>query len=486
MEGAIIPVFAGGIFWKAGGAGFGPFGERLVCAWSAKGIGANRTKKQSELPEKKLMAHVRLPLFRRVDTILSKALSECAMNKIELLSVSEARTHILASVLTDRPIEDIALELAAGRTLARALAAKRTQPPKAVSAMDGYAVRACDVAELPVKLKQIGESTAGHGFSGSVGPKEAVRIFTGAPVPEGSDTILVQEHARVEAGFVEPLETVTGGRHIREKGVDFSEGEVLLAAGTRLGAAHLALAAAMNHATVPITKRPRVAIFSAGDELVRPGEAIGEDQIVATNFYAIAALIESAGGEPVDLGIFRDELAAVEKGISSARASGADLLVTLGGASVGDYDLVRPALVRLGMELNFWQVAMRPGKPVIFGRIGPMIILGLPGNPVAAFVAGMVFLVPLVRALCGDPDAGRDESEPAILGKALRGNDGRQDYLRATLQPSKTGLPLATPFEIQDSSVLKILAQSQCLVIREPHAKPAAAGDLCHIIRLGS
>jgi molybdopterin molybdotransferase len=407
------------------------------------------------------------------------------MNKNGLLPVAEARARILASVPKDRPSEELALERAAGRTLARALAAKRTQPPKAVSAMDGYAVRACDVAALPVKLKQIGESTAGHGFSGSVGPKETVRIFTGAPVPEGCNTILIQEHARAEADFVEALESVPTGRHIREKGTDFTEGEVLLAPGTRLGAAPLALAAAMNHATVTVTRRPRVAVFSSGDELVRPGEAIGEDQIVATNSYAIAALVESAGGEPFDLGIARDEMAVIEKGISAARASSANLLVTLGGASVGDYDLVKPALARQGMELNFWKVAMRPGKPVIFGRLGPMIILGLPGNPVAAFVAGMVFLVPLVRALCGDPDADRDESEPAILGKALRSNDSRQDYLRATLQPGKTGLPIATPFEVQDSSLLKILAHSQCLVVREPHAKPAAAGELCRIIRLG-
>jgi molybdopterin molybdotransferase len=219
--------------------------------------------------------------------------------------------------------------------------------------------------------------------------------------------------------------------------------------------------------------------------LVRPGEAIGEDQIVATNSYAIAALVEGAGGEPLDLGIAKDELAAIEKGIGAAQAAGADLLVTLGGASVGDYDLVRAALARQGMELNFWKVAMRPGKPVVFGRLRPMIILGLPGNPVAAFVAGIVFLVPLVRAFCGDSDAGRDESESAILGKALRANDSRQDYLRATLQPSDKGLPVATPFERQDSSLLKILAQSQCLIIREPHAKPAAAGVLCRIIRPG-
>ncbi len=330
------------------------------------------------------------------------------------------------------------------------LAAKRTQPPKAVSAMDGYAVHACDLAELPVKLKQIGESTAGHGFPGSLGSKETVRIFTGAPVPEGCDTILIQENARAEAGFVEPLQSVASGRHIRAKGIDFAEGEVLLAAGTRLGASNIALAAAMNFAEVAVTRRPRVGILATGDELVHPGAAIGPDQIIASNSYAIAALVEAGGGEPLDLGIARDELGALDEGIAAARALGADVLVTLGGASVGDYDLVKPALAGQGMELNFWKIAMRPGKPVIHGHLGPMIILGLPGNPVAAFVAGLVFLVPLLRALCGDPNADRDESDPAILGKALRGNDSRQDYLRATLRPSERGLPVATPFEIQE------------------------------------
>jgi molybdopterin molybdotransferase len=240
----------------------------------------------------------------------------------------------------------------------------------------------------------------------------------------------------------------------------------------------------MNYAEVAVIRRPRVGILATGNELVRPGETVGADQIVASNSFAIAALVEAAGGEPLDLGIARDELGALEEGVSAARAS--DVLVTLGGASVGDYDLVKPALKGQGMELSFWRIAMRPGKPVIHGRLGPMIILGLPGNPVAAFVAGIVFLVPLVRALCGDPDAGREQSEPAILGKALLGNDSRQDFLRAALSPSETGLPVATPFEIQDSSLLRILAQSQCLVVREPHARPAAAGDLCRIIRLDS
>jgi molybdopterin molybdotransferase len=407
------------------------------------------------------------------------------MNSDGLLSVAQARARILASVSKDRPIEAVALERALGRTLSRDLAAKLTQPPKAVSAMDGYAVRARDLIALPIKLKQIGESTAGHGFLGSLGPRETVRIFTGAPVPDGCDTILIQENARVEAGFVEPLQSVASGRHIRAKGIDFAVGEVLLAAGTRLGASNIALAAAMNFAEVAVTRRPRVGILATGDELVRPGETIGADQIVASNSFAIAALVEAAGGEALDLGIAKDDFSTIEKHISTARASAADVLVTLGGASVGDHDLVKPALAGQGMELNFWKIAMRPGKPVIHGLLGPMIILGLPGNPVAAFVAGIVFLVPLLRALCGDPDAGRDAAEPAILGRALRGNDSRQDYLRATLRLSETGLPVAAPFEIQDSSLLRILAQSQCLVVREPHAQPAAAGDLCRIIRLG-
>ncbi|MGQ0446002.1 MAG: molybdopterin molybdotransferase MoeA [Beijerinckiaceae bacterium] len=402
-----------------------------------------------------------------------------------LLSVAQARARILAKVSNNRPAEAVALERALGRTLSRDLAAKRTQPPTAVSAMDGYAARAEDLAQLPVKLKQIGESTAGHGFPGSLGPKETVRIFTGAPVPDGCDTILIQENARADGRFVEPLETVPGGRHIRAKGIDFAEGEVLLAAGTRFSASNIALAAAMNFSEVVVTRKPRVGILATGDELVQPGAAIGADQIIASNSFAIAALVEAAGGEAQDLGIARDDLAALEQAIGAARASCADVLVTLGGASVGDHDLVKPALARQGMELSFWKVAMRPGKPMIHGRLGPLIFLGLPGNPVAAFVAGMVFLVPLVRALCGDPDAGRDESEPAILGKALRANDIRKDYLRAELCPSDSGLPVATPFEIQDSSLLRILAQSQCLIVREPHAPPAAAGDPCRIIRLG-
>lgn len=401
-----------------------------------------------------------------------------------LLSVAEARALMLADVSKNLSLEVVPLERALGRTLAKDLAAGRTQPPKAVSAMDGYAVRTEDLAQLPVKLKQIGESAAGHGFPGSIGPGQTVRIFTGAPVPDGCDAILIQENARAGKGFVEALQGVAKGKHIRAKGFDFTEGEILLSAGTRLRAASLGLAAAMNYDEVPVTRRPRVVILATGDELVRPGNAIGPDQIVASNSFAIAALVENAGGEPFDLGIAKDDLPTLEAGIKAARAVNADLLVTLGGASVGDRDLIKPALVRQGMELSFSKIAMRPGKPVIHGRLGPMAILGLPGNPVSAVVAGALFLRPLVRALCGDPNASDEQFEAAILGKALRANDSRQDFLRATLRQSETGLPVATPFEIQDSSHLRVLAEAQCLVVRDPHAQEAAAGDVCRVLRL--
>jgi molybdopterin molybdotransferase len=401
-----------------------------------------------------------------------------------LLSVADARARILADVSQDFSTEFVPLEQALGRTLARNLLAARTQPPKALSAMDGYAVRAADLARLPVELKQIGESAAGHAYHGSVGPGETVRISTGAPLPDGSDTILIQENARVSGDIIEPLQGVTEGEFVRPRGFDFSEGDALLSAGTRLRATSIALAAAMNYKDLPVTQRPRVVILATGDELVRPGEAIGSDQIVASNSFGIAALVERAGGEPFDLGIAKDDLSTLEASIHAARAAEADLLVTLGGASVGHRDLVKPALARHGVELSFSQIAMRPGKPMIHGRLGKMAILGLPGNPVSAIVAGVLFLVPLVRALCGDPHAGKERYEAAVLGAAVSSNDGRQDFLRATLRLSETGLPVATPFQLQDSSHLRVLAEAQCLVIRDPHAGPAAAGDVCRIIRL--
>jgi molybdopterin molybdotransferase len=402
------------------------------------------------------------------------------------LSVADARGRILAAANPIVDIEHVALHQVRGRTLAGGLKAGRTQPPLAVSAMDGYAVRAIDVALLPTQLNLIGESAAGHNFDGTLKPGDCVRIFTGAPVPDGADAILIQENAKAEGTTIEPLQSVGAGRYVRPAGLDFTEGELLLPAGTRLGPSEIALAAAMNHAKVPVVRRPRVAILATGDELVKPGEPIGPNQIVASNGFAVGAIVDMAGGETIDLGIAGDDFAALEAGIRAARDAQADILVTLGGASVGDHDLVKTALTKEGMELGFWRVAMRPGRPLIHGRLGAMSILGLPGNPASSIVCGLLFLTPLIRKMSGDQQPAADNLESAVLGAALRANDARQDYLRGSLKPSETGLSIATPFEAQDSSLLRVFAQSQCLIVREPFAPAVQAGDLCKVIRLTS
>ena len=400
-----------------------------------------------------------------------------------LLPVAEALLRVLASAPDPLAPETVPLAQARGRTLAHDLAALRTQPPFNASAMDGYALRAADLATVPAQLKLIGASAAGHGFAGAVGPGEAVRIFTGAPVPEGADTVIIQENTSADDASVTVLQTEPLGRNIRVAGLDFAQGDLLLARGTLLGPCELALAAAMNHATLPVTRRPRIALLATGDELVKPGDALGPDQIVTSNTFAVGAYAEAAGAEVIDLGIAGDTFEAIESGIRAARDAGADVLVTLGGASVGDHDLVQTALAHEGMELGFWRIAMRPGKPLMHGRIGDMRILGLPGNPVSAIVCGVLFLLPLIRALAGDPNAGADQTEAAVLGCDLPANDSREDYLRATLQTG-TGLPVATPFGRQDSSMLRVLASSHCLVVRQPHAPAAKASEPCRIIRL--
>lgn len=403
-----------------------------------------------------------------------------------LLSVETARAAILAKVPRERPVEWVGLSHALGRTLAADLSALLTQPPIAVSAMDGYALRAADLGSLPrPRLAVIGESAAGSGFGGRLAPGQCVRIFTGAPVPEGADAVLMQEDARIEGdGALVALKDVAPGSFVRAAGLDFSHGDRLLVGGTRLGPLEIALAAAMNHAVLPVVRRPRVAILTTGDELVPPGEVPGPGRIVASNAYAIAALVEAAGGEARDLGIARDRLDSLEAGIDAALTTDTDILVTLGGASVGDRDLVKPALERKGMEIDFWRVAMRPGRPLIHGTLGSMTVIGLPGNPVAAAVTGIVFLCPLLRALSGDPAAHVLPTEPARLGAALPENDSRADYLRAKLWRDPTGVPVATPVAEQDSSLLRVLATADCLVIRPAFAPAAGSGDPCLILRL--
>ncbi|MDX7950883.1 molybdopterin molybdotransferase MoeA [Lichenihabitans sp. Uapishka_5] len=402
-----------------------------------------------------------------------------------MVSVREALERILATAPQALAAENVPLAEGFGRTLAHDVVARRTQPPFDVSAMDGFALRAADAAQPGTRLPIAGRSAAGAGYHGNLPAGTAVRIFTGAPVPPDADAILIQENARYDDAGLTVVEPPAAGRHIRRAGLDFREGEVGLPAGTRLNPAELALAAAMNHPVLPVVRRPLVAILATGDELVQPGAVPGPDQIVASNSFAIMAHVAAAGGRWLDLGLVPDRIDAIVVAIRRAEEAGADVLVTLGGASVGDHDLVQPALVAAGMELAFWKIAMRPGKPMMHGCIGAMRVLGLPGNPVSSIVNGVLFLRPLIRALCGDPRAGADPCEPAILAADLPPNDVRQDYMRGTLVPaSDGGLPRVTAGRTQDSSMLRVLAGSGCLVVRPPHATAARAGDACQIIRL--
>ena len=399
-----------------------------------------------------------------------------------LLPVADAVARVTQDV-APTPTETVPLSQALNRVLAEPLAARRTQPPFDVSAMDGYAVRAADVATLPAWLTQIGAAPAGHAFGGTVGPSQTVRIFTGAPVPDGADAILLQEDAVVEAdGRIRATEAVRPQQHIRAKGLDFREGEVLLPTGMRLGMRQLSLAAALNHGEVPVRARPRVAILATGDELVPPGSALGPNQITASNSFGIAALVEIMGGTAVDLGIIPDDRTQLATAIDRASASGVDVLVTLGGASVGEHDFVREVLMDRGMDLDFWKIAMRPGKPLMFGRLGPMRVLGLPGNPVSSLVCGLLFLKPLIQSLLGLPIV--DETEFAELGAAVRANDKRQDYIRASLVDMPDGRHIATPLPRQDSSMLSTFAQALCLIVHPPFAEAEAIGAPCRILRL--
>ena len=399
-----------------------------------------------------------------------------------LLPVPEARARILAGLET-LPAETVALADALGRTLAAPVAALRTQPPWDCSAMDGYAVRAADATGDGARLKVVGEAAAGRSYAGEIGPGEAARIFTGAPVPRGADGILLQEDADRDGDHLTAREAVVAGRHIRRAGLDFSEGEILLQAGHRLGARDLSLAAALGHPDVVVTRKPRVAILATGDELVQPGAPVGPDQIVASNSFGIAAIVAAEGGVPIDLGIAPDDHGAIRAAIDRAFAERADILVTLGGASVGDHDLVQPALAEAGVEIDFWRIAMRPGKPMMAGRRGATLALGLPGNPVSSIVCSTLFLVPALRRLAGRADV---EPRPltARLGRDMPENDRREDYLRAALAFGPDGAPVATAFPRQDSSMLRPLAEAECLLIRPAHAPAASAGDPCEILLL--
>jgi molybdopterin molybdotransferase len=400
---------------------------------------------------------------------------------MSLMSVAEALQRVLADA-APLPAERVPLNDALGRVLTEDVAALRTQPPASVSAMDGYAVRGQDIASVPATLKVIGEVAAGHPFDGAVGPGEAARIFTGGLMPDGADTVVVQEVTRRDGDAVTIEKPTARGRNVRRKGLDFSEGQVLLQKGRRLSGRDLMLAAAMNHPTLPVHRRPKVAVVGTGDELVPPGSALKPGEIVFSNGFVLAALVRGEGAEVNDLGVARDKVEDIAAKVRAARDWGADVLVTTGGASVGEHDLVQRALAVEGLDLSFWRVALRPGRPMMHGKLGAMQVLGVPGNPVSSYVCSFLFLVPLIRRLAGRADV-ELMPEPARLGRDLPANDERQDYLRASLQDGPDG-PVATPLMAQDSSQMALLAQADCLVIRPPHAPAAPAGSPCVMLKL--
>ncbi|MGH7112141.1 MAG: molybdopterin molybdotransferase MoeA, partial [Stellaceae bacterium] len=389
-----------------------------------------------------------------------------------MIPVEEALARLLAP-LAALPPEQISLADGLGRVLAEDVAARRTQPPFAASAMDGYAVRAEDLAVIPVDLKIVAEVPAGTGFGGHVGAGEAARIFTGAPLPQGTDTVVIQEDATREGERVTIREGAARGRHVRREGLDFREGEILLKAGKRLTARDVGLLAAMNRPWLSVHRRPRVAILSTGDEIVMPGEPIGPHQIVSSNSLALCAFVAACGGIAVSVGNAPDDPAALRR--IAAATSGVDLLATTGGVSVGEHDLVREVLAADGLDLDFWQIAMRPGKPLMVGRYRGAPVIGLPGNPVSTMVCALLFLKPAIERLSGLAAP----PEPPLLartGAALRRNDRRQDYLRARLVRAADGILEATPFETQDSSMMRLHAAADCLIIRPPQAPALEKG----------
>ena len=398
------------------------------------------------------------------------------------MPVADALSAILAGA--DPLAEEmVALDAGHRRVLARNLQALRTQPPQAMSAMDGYAVRAADAAQAGAKFRVIGEVAAGRPFDKPVGRGEAVRIFTGGVIPEGADAIVIQEDTEVDGASITITEATNVGRHIRPAGVDFNRGDVLLRGGSRLTDRDLSLAASMNYPELAVRRRPKVAVLATGDELVMPGSEPGPGQIVYSNGYALRALARAEGAETIDLGIAADTVEATTAGIRRARDSGADILITTGGASVGAHDLVKQSLEAEGVAMAFWRIAMRPGKPMMHGRLGGMRVIGLPGNPVSSYVCAYLFLVPLIRALSGRSRV-HHVRESAILGRDVGANDQREDYLRARLEEREDGEWIVTPVTHQDSSLLGNLAAAQALLIRPPFAPAASKGSVCDILRM--
>ncbi len=402
--------------------------------------------------------------------------------KSPLLSVDDAHARVVAA-FSPLPSETVSIADAAGRVLAVAPKARLTQPPAALSAMDGYAVRVEDVPAAPATLTLVGEAAAGGSYDRALKPGETVRIFTGGPLPMGADSIVIQEDTEATADRIAILEAPILGRHVRRAGLDFSVGDTPLAAGRTLTTRDLGLAAAMNHPWLSVHRKPRVAILSTGDELVMPGEPVGRNQIVSSSGIAVAALVRCWGGEPTLFDIARDDAALTRDRIEAGAQH--DLLITLGGASVGDHDLVQDALKAQGFTMDFWKIAMRPGKPLMFAARDRARVLGLPGNPVSTMVCSLLFLKPALERMTGQ--AGNlPATVPARLAIDVKANDQRQDYVRALATRQPDGSLTVEPHKVQDSSMLSVLAWCNALLVRPPHDAARKAGEPVDIIDLGA
>ena len=395
-----------------------------------------------------------------------------------MLSVEDARGRILSGLRPTTP-ESVALDAAWGRVTARPVMARLSNPPADISAMDGYALRAAD-AVPGAMLRVIGASPAGHPFAGHVSAGECVRLFTGSVMPDGSDCVLIQEDATREGEQVVVGIAVGAGKHIRRAGQDFTRSDVVLPAGRRLGARDIGVAAAADHAWIACHRRPVIALLATGDEIALPGEPIPAGGIVNSNTPMLAAAIRAAGGQALVLPPAPDDIRAIAASVEGLRC---DMLVTVGGASVGDHDLVQAGLAERGFTVDFWKIAMRPGKPLMHGRLGDIPVLGLPGNPVSALVCALLFLLPSIARLSGDQADGLD-IDRAVLTVALPKNDQRADHLRASLTRDGQGGHVVTPFPKQDSGMLRRLAISEALIMRPPHAPALPAGASVEIIRL--
>lgn len=399
-----------------------------------------------------------------------------------MLSVRDAHARVIAA-FEALPAEMVSIADAAGRVLAAPATARLTQPPADLSAMDGYAVRAADVPSAPGTLTLVGQAPAGGSYDRVLKAGETVRIFTGGPLPQGADAVVIQEDTKADGTRITILEAPRQGRHIRKAGLDFKAGDRALQAGRVLSTRDVALAAAMNLPWLSVHRKPRVAILSTGDELVMPGEPVGRNQIVSSSGIAVAALVRAWGGDPTLFEIARDDAALIESRIAAGAQH--DLLITLGGASVGDHDLVQAALKAQGFSMDFWRIAMRPGKPLMFAAKDRARVLGLPGNPVSTMICALLFLKPAIERMLAQP-GDLIATQPARLAVDLKPNDQREDYVRSTLSRAADGTLTVEPHPVQDSSMLSVLAHSNGLLIRPAHDPARTKGETVQIVDLAS